>query len=153
MWYRAPDDRLCGYIRYTPAMTRGPSCARLCRLLGMDREDFLIWNLLHPDNKPGTWHADKARDCARPVADHLCDRYPEQDRVLLLGERVVAAFNYSGARFGDPVTIHNPSGRSHKVSAMVVPHPSGRSRFWNDPDAEGEIRSRIQGFISEEVAA
>lgn len=76
----------------------------------------------------GAWDRRAAADAAQAilaVAPH--------DRVVLCGRRVADAF---GVPF-DPVATCRLPG--HRVG-LVIPHPSGRCRHWNDP-ATAQIAS------------
>lgn len=96
----------------------GCSGHRLCCLiLGMRRRDYLAAfdriNLC-----AGKWSTREATDSALKI--WVADR-----RVILLGSKVAKAF---GADFV-PFEI-SVGGR-----VLVLPHPSGLCRLWNEPDA------------------
>lgn len=77
----------------------------------------------------GTWDARRAR----VSADHLRAAYP--GRVLvLLGRQVATAF---GMQAVEPFTLARPCGLlvDDDTRMLVLPHPSGRCRAWNDPQA------------------
>ncbi len=96
----------------------GPGLARLNRLVGK------AWwgiNLLPPSPECGAWSADAAT--ANWVAFEI------QPPAVLLGARVAAAAGFAGA------------GVPSKVCGYVIfPHPSGRSRLWNEPGMEEACR-------------
>jgi hypothetical protein len=52
--------------------------------------------------------------------------------VLLLGRRVAHAFGVSGIGYFEPAAVWSKVGpEAVQRPAVVVPHPSGRSRWWN----------------------
>ena len=118
---------------------RGGSLNRLEGLLPEHR----VVNLLPPDNKCGTWD----EGLARKVADQAIFYFglpvsrggpSDYEAVVLLGKRVAKAFFGSKVEFGHI----EPIG---KLFALCMPHPSGRSRFWNDAGA----RDKVRGWVRE----
>ena len=114
----------------TPAMVRGTARARLNRLAAVDR----VINLLPPDNRPGTWDQEFARDQARWLRSYLYEKDADSQwsGIILMGRRVTAAFD-GPQEFGF-TTYVGP------VKALVIPHPSGRSGFWRQPKIEEKVR-------------
>ena len=113
---------------------RPPGCAgwRLARMMGMNSAEYLAAfdrrNLL----ASATWSAPAARDAA---AD-LEAEFPDRD-LILLGAKVAAAFGLAGrtwerVRRPGPVPAH----------FLVLPHPSGRCRAWNEPHS-GRLLIRL----------
>lgn len=120
----------------------GGSLSRLEDML----PDHCVVNLLPPDNKCGAWD----RELARKVADQatLYFGLPESrggcaayDSIVLLGKRVAKAFLGHNVEFGHI----EPIG---KLFALCMPHPSGRSRFWNDPGARDQVREWVRELRS-----
>jgi hypothetical protein len=75
--------------------------------------------------REATWDAEDRR-WATAVADDLYARAEAlRWRVVLCGQRVCQA---AGAAF-EPLAI----GAHRGARTLVVPHPSGLSRWWNDP--------------------
>lgn len=56
--------------------------------------------------------------------------------VVLLGHNVARAFGAQGFRYFEYYTIRNPQKREQIIVPLmsVMPHPSGRVRYWNIPD-------------------
>lgn len=114
----------------------GCSGWRLCRLLGLTSEDYLARfaraNLL---TGGGEWDARAARE----EADRRLDDPAGHGELVLLGRRVQAAFRLSSSvepvrrlttNFGRAA---GPFGAGRAWRVVVLPHPSGLCRSWNDP--------------------
>jgi hypothetical protein len=113
---------------------------RLCRLiLQMDfdeyMESFKRFNLLDTPK----WSLPRARAAAKVLAEQ-----EHHERIVLLGAKVAAAFEVDYA----------PLSRPHP-DILVLPHPSGRNRFWNDLRNMDRARAELRDFlgINREVAA
>ena len=116
---------------------------RLCRVvLGMREVDYLArfdrCNLLGP-LPAGKWDRELARAAARDVLIERPNR-----RLILLGARVAAAF---GMEFR-PFEVEPRRG----WAALMLPHPSGRCRIWNDPMAVVQARNAVERFAPEAYA-
>lgn len=77
--------------------------------------------------------------------DALHDRH-----VLLLGERVQRSFRVAGCdvrEFGQFKFFLPPIPKAKRMWAHV-PHPSGRSRVWNDPAVRDEARIFFKQLVS-----
>lgn len=99
-------------------------------------------NLLWPA-PAGDWDAAAASAWARRL---LADPATSTHRLLwLCGVRVAAAFGLGGAA---PMSLHRRDG----LVLAVLPHPSGRSRIWNDP-ASPELCRRFVREAYDAVAA
>jgi hypothetical protein len=109
---------------------------RLCRvILGMTKRDYLRafrrLNLL----RQLKWSAPAAREAADGI---LCER-GDADQLVLLGSKVFGAFAHAlpqGWRW-QPFTTAG-GGR-----LLLLPHPSGRCRLWNEPGAVERARRAI----------
>jgi len=90
-------------------------------------------NLLWPEGQPpGPWDERLARRVASLMLRESHDVY------LLAGRRVARAFGL--------VDVTIPSlWRVQGKSLLVVPHPSGLNRLWNDP----LVRARVQELWEE----
>lgn len=102
---------------------------RLRDLLG--REWDASMNLLPPARQGDYWDAGKARLVAHlaPVADF--------DRVVLCGRRVASAFGFSRWSM------------LHSVERfMLVPHPSGMNRLWNDEFYVQAAKDMVKEFLA-----
>jgi hypothetical protein len=109
-----------------------PRCAggRLLAILGVTRaayfRDFERCNLCS-----GRWHA----GLASLHADALLALLPRRVLVLL-GARVAGAFGVDRRPFSVVV------GEEHTL--VLLPHPSGRCRAWNDPGAVERARDALR---------
>lgn len=99
------------------------------KLASIGVRDFASLNLLPPDPRSGFWHAGWAKEVARDGLAALlrgelrsCVR-----QVAFVGARVAAAVGMAGFPLLTPW-----SGRDFEC--VVLPHPSGRCRWWNDAD-------------------
>lgn len=120
----------------------GRPAARLLECMGFSRGElegidvgvklrsyFEVRNLLdrpmeRPEGSRGTdWPAEEAAAAARALAV-LVER---EQRVVLLGKRVAAAFGFPGVGYWS--TAHGDG----MPPMAVIPHPSGIVRLWNDP--------------------
>lgn len=99
---------------------------RLARLAGMDphafRHTFEFINLM----SWGTWSVPSARMAAfqiMPTAKRVGAR-----RIVLLGKRVAEAWGYGDHNKAPYFREFGDDG----LRVVVIPHPSGRNRMWND---------------------
>lgn len=93
-------------------------------------------NLLPPNLQGVPWD----RSAAKRVAEAWLPRLEVYNLVFLVGAKVSAAFGLRGrvgGRFGKMTQLG-------EASAVVIPHPSGLNRFWNDP---GDVR-RLRRAVS-----
>lgn len=113
--------------------------ARLARILGMDVSAYLrafdrvnlIPGMVCPcDRHRGGW----CPPCARAAAKGLTAPFR-----VLLGARVTAAH---GAQF-HPFTTVEFGGGERRGWWLLLPHPSGRSRLWNDPVNTPRVRAAV----------
>lgn len=118
---------------------RGPSGERLARILGVSIEALLgavdARNLL--DHYPGAHETatsgdafplDEARAAAAAMLPDLHNR-----RVLLAGRGVAVCFADGSPRLRHTLPMFEWAEHDAGFSACIIPHPSGTSRFWNDP--------------------
>lgn len=138
--------RRLGFIRRTPAMTRGNTLARLKSLIGVRPDQ--VMNLLWPDNKIGTWDKAEARLSALVLREWLSaqpcistqSNVGDVTGVVLLGKRVVEAFAMQHEGWGEIVD----GGDMPPV--LLMPHPSGRNRLLNDPALLTRLRRAASSF-------
>ena len=88
-------------------------------------------NLLWPSPIPGDWDATEAKH----VVESMRDRVETYDKVLLFGRRVCNAF-------GVPFEI----GVVYNDRYVALPHPSGRSRLWQDREIRKLVRVICERF-------
>jgi hypothetical protein len=111
--------------------------SRLPAYAGVDRATFLACRRANVYPYPTSrWSAPEARRRAGRLT------FPEGSTVLLLGRRVAAAFGVRGGRWLDTVDL---PGRD--VHALLVPHPSGRCRVWNDPAFRARARPVLHNLL------
>lgn len=110
------------------------SCAKL-KSLGL-RWDVAV-NLLPPDPQGVPWDAAMARE----VAAAWLPRLSEFDLVMLAGRRVVDAFGVE--LLGTVSECCGSEVDLGGVAGLVLPHPSGLCRWWNDPENVAEFRRRV----------
>ena len=116
-------------------LPEGCSGHRLCCLiLGMRRKDYL--EVFERTNLcPEQWNMRVVREWAQELRTY---RGP----LILLGAKVARAFEFDPF---EPYTIAD-GGKT-----LVLPHPSGLSRFWDDPDAIPKTRLLV-AQVAPEVA-
>lgn len=74
---------------------------------------------------------------ARAAVENVLARIVRQRRtVILLGKRVAYAFGYGGLGYFDRARIGH-------ATIVVVPHPSGVNRWWN----QAKNRARMRRFM------
>lgn len=109
----------------------GAAGGRLCKVLGMSPKEYLK-AFDRANLCVGDWDDDRARDRARSLL-----RSPRAGFVLL-GAKVCRAF---GVAF-DPFTVSGDVG--DRGIFVVLPHPSGRCRLWNDPASAERARELVR---------
>lgn len=94
------------------------------------REMFEVRNLIdRPMPRPeGAKGCDFPREEAAEAARSLVLLVEREQTMVLLGKRVAAAFGQSGVAYWKTIL---PGGVPAPL--VVVPHPSGIVRLWNDP--------------------
>jgi uracil-DNA glycosylase len=112
-------------LRDTPSFALMGSTGRnLCAIAGWDWDEYLRRTErvnLFVDPIVGKWSPETARRAAHDLLPLFRGR-----RVIVLGRKVAAAFGLDSA--GNYSWMDFAGGR-----VMLVPHPSGRNRMWNDP--------------------
>lgn len=129
--------------RRFPAMVYGQTRNRLDKIIPGEK---WVVNLCPPHGLPGYWKSD-CKKLARRVAEELVadiskNRFVErgEDRtvheieaIVLLGRNVARAFGLDDDHgFG----THFEAGG---LWYILLPHPSGRNRFWGDPNSPQEV--------------
>lgn len=112
------------------AFRAGPSAERL-RRIGLG-SPCAAANLL-PGGPPGRWQAAERAAAARAARRLRADWGPRFSLVVLCGRQVAAAFGLARA----------PPGFLSERRFLVIPHPSGRARWWNLPGREAEVAARV----------
>lgn len=111
-----------------------PGCAghRLMNILGLRRWEYML--LFDRANLLGcspVWFPRAARERAAELL--ASDR-----KLILLGAKVAAAFGFCDGPF-----------RSYDGRVLVLPHPSGRCRVWNDPGAAARAREAVARLVAD----
>lgn len=132
-----------------------PSGFRLCAIMGVDPDDYLE-RYVRQNLCDAEWDEATARRSARRIAVNAMFQ-TGPSRIVLLGRRVADAFvdalvgiGANGLRRLELLEGYCCVGASLEIDVVLVvlPHPSGRSRVWNDPKSlrrarrllvEGEI--------------
>jgi uracil-DNA glycosylase len=113
------------------------SGARLARILGLSRTQYLRAfdrvNLLQCSK----WSARLARE----AASLLDATRPSEQVFVLLGARVCSAFGGTGESLCE---VRTGCGRT----AVLLPHPSGRNRVWNEPGTVERARALVEGLLA-----
>ncbi len=117
----------------------------MAAILGMDTETYLRTfdrcNLV-----VGDWDLRSARSAA------LALTASGRDRIVMLGARVAEAFAISFSEVFDlGLKVYGsqtaPWEDVRMVRYVVLPHPSGRSRWWNKPMARERARDAVARFL------
>ena len=118
---------------------------RLCRALGHTPDEYVGTyerrNLLQL-GAGERWPTKRARAAAAALLLEPGD----EDAVVLCGANVAAAFGVSGLRFDVdhlPALRHLTRAPRPALTALVVPHPSGLSRPWNDRRMVPRVREAV----------
>lgn len=133
---------------------QGRSLKRLVELARVPVSTFLMLfaraNLLSYYPGPaegGRGHAfDQAegRAAAEALAPHLAGR-----RAIFLGKNVASCMRVPGTPWFQWHELKVPGGAAARVCTM--PHPSGASDWWNDPDNR-DLASAFLGTVAEDLA-
>ena len=117
----------------------GCSGHRLChKILQMDQREYL-----RAFDRVNLCHQDWTLRAARQGADEVFTRF--DGPLVLLGARVCQAFRIKYDPFSQVhVYPSNPLGLSSTRPAVILPHPSGLSRAWNDPQSAVRARELIK---------
>lgn len=117
--------------------TPGTAGGNLCRrIMGLTEEEYLL-GFDRANLCAGRWDAKEAAERAKEIADD-----DSREAIVLLGAKVASAFR---AAFGcrlEPFRFYGRPG-SRRVY-VYLPHPSGRSRSWNDPAAVSRAREALR---------
>lgn len=108
-----------------------PGCAgaRLCAILGMTDREYL-----HTFDRCNLTTLVWSLPSARQAATRLTAEYR-----VLLGARVAAAH---GLTFEPFCNVQDDGWRG-----VILPHPSGRSRLWNEPGAAARARKLVLELV------
>lgn len=112
--------------------------AKLSRI-GLDLSACDRLNLCPPAPQSEPWDA----AFARLVADRLAGTLVRRPVVYLAGGRILTAFGV--CREGNPLgELYGQTSPTRTGLAVVaIPHPSGLSRWWNDPRRAARLRDSM----------
>ena len=107
---------------------------RLATLMDMDMEEFLttfdranLFNKFPGKAESGGGDAFPLRQATTNAFKLMQDNPPDNYRaVILLGKNVAKAFNIQKPEFFEW------GGSTHRPPTVVIPHPSGLNRWWNE---------------------
>ena len=118
---------------------------RLCvDILGMQRSRYLA-TFARVNLCAGRWSIREARARA-------ADLRATAGNIVLLGSKVAAAFGYAFDPFSFRVEVAAVYPLVVPRQVAILPHPSGRCRLWNEPDAVANARRAVAMVCAEYVA-
>lgn len=127
-----------------------PSGFRLCAIMGVDPDDYLE-RYVRRNLCSEAWEHVAAVAAAKRIAVNAMYR-TGPDRIVLLGRRVADAFKDALDSMGAAglARLELLEGyccvgwaKDREVVFVVLPHPSGKSRVWNDPKALKRARALL----------
>lgn len=89
----------------------------------------------------GAWSTRAARDAAASIRLQRA-----QAPIVLLGARVANAFGLPYEPFTE-TRLSNPFTSTPTTRFFLLPHPSGRCRLWNQPDAFQRARAMVLPLV------
>ena len=123
---------------------------RLCAIMGVDPDDYLE-RYVRKNLCDDLWDDAAAVATAKRITlNAMCQTGPS--RIVLLGRRVADAFRVALEQVGVVGLVKLEllegyccldSSENVEIVFVVLPHPSGRSRTWNDPKALKRARSLL----------
>ena len=116
--------------------------ARLARILGLSPHEYLR-RFARVNLCRGEWSALLARDQARELVWSAQEHGGRP--FILLGARVSAAFRCAFQPFG---TAAVTADLFSTVEVFMLPHPSGRSRLWNEEGSQERARLLLARFLA-----
>lgn len=116
------------------------SGGRLAEILGMTASEYL--GAFHRVNLCRvSWRVAEAREAARAMLEASGGR-----DLVLLGTKVSRAFGFRSFSPFSTTTISRDGGAP--VQLVVLPHPSGLNRMWNDPGARDRARAMVEALLA-----
>jgi hypothetical protein len=141
-----------------PGETR--SFDRMAEAMDLPRSEFdRVFDLVNlHDHPPKRWDPDRARRRAVLLSWQVCrQRRGLYDTVFLLGRRVADAFGVPSETplltsllipsLSVSAFVEVGAVRGHVPRAVLLPHPSGRSRWWNSPNHREDFRVLIESWL------
>ena len=136
---------------YDPEMAlypwpRGSSGSRIAHMLGMSDDEYLAaFDRMNLMSNSSRWSVVSARAAADEIIKSHNNR-----TLLLLGSKVASAFWLGNMVVYQAYKFERSfSGETSHASfaAMRLPHPSGRSRIWNDPTEKDRFKSNLLSLL------
>lgn len=127
-------------------MPPSASGGRLCKILGVSTKEYLA-SFRRVNLCVGEWSDSRARQRAVLILVEELSAVVVP-RLVLLGKKVCHAFYVPFIPF---VTVESLVGVDlDRLRVAVLPHPSGRSRLWNDANAKYKARLAVARLWSED---
>lgn len=134
---RAPARRMAGRGAF-----RGRSGERLAALAGTDLDGLL--RAVDAANLLGEWPGKQGKGDAFPMAAARAAAgvldVSGRPLVVAVGKRVAAAMGLRRPEYFAPAAWRG-------VPLVVVPHPSGVNRWWNDPVNVGKMHAFMRSLL------
>lgn len=110
-----------------------------CNILCMSRDDYLL-EFQRANLCDSRWSAREARLRAAELVK-------TNFRIITLGKKVASAFGLDFAPFCETATEVREGWSVSVSSVLMLPHPSGRCRTWNEPGAFRRARLAVLQFL------
>jgi hypothetical protein len=126
-----------------PPQSAGSRMQRL--VAALDRRTY-ICGLARYNLCVGRWSVPEAREAARQLRED-----PLTEVVVLLGRKVAGVF-WAGSPpppFSAAPLVRRLDRASPTITAVMLPHPSGLCRVWNEPDAFDRARQLLRAAAPE----
>jgi hypothetical protein len=125
----------------SPYALEGRGGARLAEYAGLSWAQYLTRTERHNliSRPVDAWPTREARDAAQAVWPSLLGR-----RTILLGQNVARAFGVG------EVPLRWRVVDDHGTEVAIVPHPSGRNLWWNDPEHRSAARRFLRATFGTE---
>ena len=135
-WDSAPVEAWARFMWTVAAFFDGSSRAKLLSA-GIDWHSVKYVNLLPPSPVVGEWDACRAAEIAAAMD------FSRFDLVFACGVKVCSAAGFTG-KLTDSVSEVVPT-RLREI--VLMPHPSGLNRFWNDRAAVPRLKVKVTKLL------
>lgn len=110
------------------------------KILGVSRETYFGMDIYRHDLCAGKWSIAEARRAAMT----LRDSYPNNAVFVLLGAKVQQVFGFLPRPSTPFRCVWGPAPGGGTRAVVLLPHPSGRCRIWQEPGAIGQARQALR---------